>query len=55
MNREIRRVFPKGKDFNTITPNEVKRAEEWLNNYPRGVLGFDTPENLFNFYISQLS
>ena len=37
------------------TGGEVKRAEDWLNNYPRGILGFDTPENLFNFHISRLS
>ena len=55
MNREIRRVFPKGKDFNAITPNEVKRAEDWLNNYPRGILGFDTPENLFKMHVSRLT
>lgn len=54
MNREIRRVLPKGSDFRTITPDKVKRIEDWLNNYPRGVLDFDTPENRFNMYVSQL-
>ena len=54
MNREIRRVFPKGKDLNTVTLDEVKRAEDWLNNYPRGILGFDTPENLFKMHVSLL-
>ena len=55
MNREIRRVFPKGKDLNAVTPDEVKRAEDWLNNYPRGILGFDTPENLFKMHVSRLT
>lgn len=52
---EIRRVFPKGKDLNAVTPDEVKRAEDWLNNYPRGILGFDTPENLFKMHVSRLT
>ena len=54
LNREIRRKFPKGTDFSKISHRKVKEVETWLNNYPRGVLGFDTPENLFNYYLSYL-
>ncbi|HJB92913.1 MAG TPA: IS30 family transposase, partial [Candidatus Borkfalkia stercoripullorum] len=54
MNREIRRKFPKGTDFSKVSPKKVKEVETWLNNYPREVLGYDTPENLFNYYLSCL-
>ncbi len=52
LNREIRRKFPKGTDFSRITAKQVENVEQWLNSYPRGVLGYDTPENVFNSYFS---
>ena len=54
MNREIRRKFPKGIDFNRITSEEVKSVETWLNNYPRGILNYQTPNSVFNYYLSCL-
>lgn len=55
MNREIRRIFPKGTNFSKITKKDVRHLEEWLNDYPRGVLGFKTPNQVFNEYISALN
>lgn len=52
MNREIRRIFPKGTNFRNISEEEIAKAEQWLNNYPRGVLNFHTPEELFNYHLS---
>ena len=43
MNGIIRRFFPKGTDFDTITAEEIKRVEDWINNRPIKVLGFKTP------------
>ena len=54
MNREIRRKFPKGTDFTRISSAQVSNVETWLNSYPRGVLGYDTPENVFNSYLSAI-
>ena len=54
MNREIRRIYPKGTDFNKISRSELLKTESWLNNYPRGILGYKTPESLFNYYVSNL-
>lgn len=48
MNREIRRKFPKGTDFTLVDIEKVSEVERWLNSYPRGILGYDTPENVFN-------
>lgn len=39
INRMIRRFFPKGIDFDTVTKKQVKFVEDWINNYPRKILG----------------
>ncbi len=47
-NKLIRRWFPKGSDFDrTVTRNGAKAVEDWMNNYPRGVLGGLTPNICF--------
>lgn len=43
----IREFFPKGTDFKNIPQNELKRVEKLLNQRPRKVLGFRTPEEVF--------
>lgn len=40
MNRMIRWFFPKGTNFDEVTDDDVRRAEEWINSYPRRVLGW---------------
>lgn len=46
-NRMIRRFFPKGIDFSKISAAEVARVEDWLNNYPRKILDWKTPEQVY--------
>lgn len=48
MNREIRRKVPKGTDLSKLTNEDVRRIEQWLNNYPRRVLHYATAEELFS-------
>lgn len=43
----IRQYFPKGTDFRHITHDEVREAEQRLNNRPRKCLGFRTPAEVF--------
>ena len=43
INGLIRRFFPKGTDFDTITTEEIQRVEDWINNRPMKVLGYKTP------------
>jgi transposase, IS30 family len=38
-NGMIRRFFPKGTDFSLVQPSEIKKVQEWMNGYPRKVLG----------------
>ena len=39
-NRILRRFIPKGTDIGTITVKELQRIEDWVNNYPRKILGY---------------
>ena len=50
MNRILRRFFPKGVSFDDITPAEVAEVAEWMNNYPRKILGWKSSAALFNEY-----
>lgn len=42
-NRMLRRFFPKGTDFTNVSQRQMKEAVDWMNNYPRKVLGWKTP------------
>lgn len=52
MNRILRRWFPKGTNFDDVTPAEVAEAAKWMNNYPRRVLGWKTASDLFQEYVA---
>ena len=45
-NRMIRRFIPKGTDISKLSDKEIKRIEEWMNNYPRKILDYRTPKEL---------
>lgn len=46
-NRIIRRFFPKGKSFAKYTSKDCQNVMEWMNNYPRKILDYSTPAELF--------
>jgi IS30 family transposase len=41
----VRQYFPKGSDFTGITPDRLPEVEEEINNRPRNVLGYNTPND----------
>lgn len=43
-NRMIRRFFPKGTDFSRVTKKQVAEIQNWMNSYPRRILGWKTPK-----------
>ena len=45
-NRMIRRWFPKGTDFSKVSKKQVAAVQEWMNNYPRKILGWNTPSEM---------
>ena len=47
INGIIRRFFPKGTNFDTITEEEIAFVENWINNRPMKVLGYKTPNEKF--------
>lgn len=47
INGMIRRWFPKGTDFGKVPAKAIKAVEDWLNAYPRGVLGFRCANDVF--------
>ena len=46
-NRMLRRFYPKGFDFERTTQAEVDRVVQWINEYPRELLGWRTSGQLF--------
>lgn len=47
INREIRRLIPKGTALGQFSRQDIQYVEDWVNNYPRQVLGYATSEELF--------
>lgn len=41
-NRMIRRFVPKGRDIAEFSKAEIQEIENWMNNYPRKILGYKT-------------
>ena len=46
-NKIIRRFIPKGSDINKYTEKEIKRIENWINNYPRRILGYKSAKEMY--------
>jgi transposase, IS30 family len=46
-NRMVRRFIPKGSDISKFTRKQIQGIEDWINNYPRKILDFDTAEERF--------
>ena len=42
----VREYFPKGTDFHSISESDVQRVENILNNRPRKILNFKTPNEV---------
>lgn len=41
-NRMIRRFIPKGMDIAAVSEDRVQEIQDWMNNYPRKILGYKT-------------
>lgn len=46
-NRLLRRWLPKGKSLKDFTPEQALELTRWMNNYPRQILGWKTPAQVF--------
>lgn len=43
----IRRFLPKGSSFLDISEKQCLRIQQWMNDYPRKILGYETPQEAF--------
>jgi IS30 family transposase len=46
-NGMIRRKHPKGTDFKSVSKKELQRTENWMNDYPRKILGYRSSNDVF--------
>ncbi len=47
INGIIRRFFPKGTNFDTMSEDKIKFVEDWINNRPVKILNCMTPNEKF--------
>lgn len=45
-NKLIRRHYPKGTVFDDVTNKDIKKVEDWINNYPRKIFDFKTSKEM---------
>jgi len=45
-NKLIRRFVPKGSNIGKLSHKDVKRIENWLNNYPRKIFGYKSANQM---------
>lgn len=50
----IRRFIPKGKAISDYELEHIAFVEEWMNTLPRKILGYQTPEALFEAKLDQI-
>lgn len=51
-NSIIRRFIPKGKAIDDISPKEIKRIADWMNRLPRKILGYKTPNEAYQEFLT---
>ncbi len=44
----IRRKHPKGTNFKEVSKTELQNTEDWINEYPRKILGYRCSNVVFN-------
>ena len=54
-NRIIRRFIAKGRDIAYFTGKIVEEVICWINNYPRRILQFMTPQQIFNVELKAIA
>lgn len=45
-NKLIRRFIPKGTDISKLKNSDIQRIENWMNNYPRRILGYKSANDV---------
>lgn len=50
----IRRFLPKHQSLKDVTDNQVRRIQQWMNDYPRRILDYKTPHQAFVLELKKL-
>ena len=45
-NRIIRRFIPKGSDIGKVTKETIRKIQNWMNSYPRGIFNYQTANDM---------
>ena len=53
-NRLVRRFIAKGKRISDYGLDAIVRIEDWCNNLPRKILGYKTPDELFEAKLDEI-
>ncbi len=51
LNRMIRRFIPKSYDINRVSKKQIRQIQDWMNLYPRKLLGFQSPLQVWNAFL----
>lgn len=51
-NRIIRRFIAKGRNIQTLTRPAIRAIQSWINDYPRRIIGFSSPNQCFESEIT---
>ena len=54
-NGMLRRFFPKGTDFSTVSDDELQRIVDIINERPRKILWYKSSKEVFEYELSLLS
>jgi IS30 family transposase len=54
MNGKLRRFFPKGTNFSTVSAQELQEVVDFYNTRPMKCLGYRTPEEVFEEQLEKL-
>lgn len=54
INRDIRRLIPKGSNIAKFSKSDIQAVENWVNAYPREMFGFATANEMYNEQIANL-
>ena len=55
INRDIRKIFPKGTDFSKVSDKQVQRCEDWVNHYPREIFDFGNSAERFEAELAKIA
>lgn len=54
-NRLVRRKIPKGTNFDDKTEDDIQAVQDWINNYPRKIFGYENAQTRFDREIAALA